>query len=454
MNIKLLTMRRFVLALTMAGLVALAVPASAAVQYWLRAQALTLNVPGGGAVPMWGYASCTDATFATCGPASVPGPALTIPPGETVLFVTLKNMLPVHTSIVIPGAHTFLTPVWDTGTEGPRPSATARVRSFTREAAPGGTAFYFWGVAPGTYLYHSGTRPQVQVQMGLYGALSKNSATGEAYPGVPYDQELTLLYSEIDPRLHEAVASGAYGTSAAPLTPECISDILSSEPGGTPGKLTSTLCYRPQYFLINGKPFQVGDPPLATLNADETTLLRFLNAGLQTHVPVINGVYMQMIAEDGNPYPWPGNPRQQYSAFLPAAKTIDAIITPAPGTYPVFDRRLNLSNAAAKEGGMLAILEVSPAGGNAAPTITSSAVTTASVGQPYSYDVEASDPDVGDVLAYSLDVGPVGMTIDGPTGVIAWTPGAPGNSSVTVRATDAGGLFATQSFNLDAFAAP
>ena len=107
---------------------------------------------------------------------------------------------------------------------------------------------------------------------------------------------------------------------------------------GQSGQLTSTLCYQPQYFLINGKPYQIGDPPLATLTAGQRTLLRFLNAGLQTHVPVINGVYMQMIAEDGNPYPWPGNPRQQYSVLLPAAKTVDALITPAAGTYPLYDR--------------------------------------------------------------------------------------------------------------------
>ncbi|MBW8371916.1 MAG: S8 family serine peptidase, partial [Thiobacillus sp.] len=45
------------------------------------------------------------------------------------------------------------------------------------------------------------------------------------------------------------------------------------------------------------------------------------------------------------------------------------------------------------------------------PTITSTAITTATVGQPYSYDVDASDPDAGDVLSYSLDVFPAGMTI-------------------------------------------
>ena len=153
---------------------------------------------------------------------------------------------------------------------------------------------------PGTYLYHSGTHPQVQVQMGLYGAVSKNTAAVRPISGVPYDNELMLLYSEIDPGV-------ACGRSHRPLWPP-VPDPLPI--GLTAADYpTSTLNYQPQYFLINGKPFQVGDPPLATLTAGQRTLLRFLNAGLQTHVPVINGLYMQMIAEDGNPYPWPANPR-------------------------------------------------------------------------------------------------------------------------------------------------
>jgi len=83
---------------------------------------------------------------------------------------------------------------------------------------------------------------------------------------------------------------------------------------------------------------------------------------------------------------------------------------------------------------------------NAPPSITSTAITAATVGQPYSYDVNATDPDAGDVLTYSLDVFPAGMTINGTSGLISWTPGAAGNSNVTVRVTDPGGLFDTRSF--------
>jgi VCBS repeat-containing protein len=87
---------------------------------------------------------------------------------------------------------------------------------------------------------------------------------------------------------------------------------------------------------------------------------------------------------------------------------------------------------------------------NHAPQITSVPVTMATAGQPYSYDVDASDPDTGDVLTFSLSLAPAGMTIDATTGLIQWTPTPTqvGNHSVTVRVQDTGGLSATQSFTI------
>lgn len=90
---------------------------------------------------------------------------------------------------------------------------------------------------------------------------------------------------------------------------------------------------------------------------------------------------------------------------------------------------------------------------NRPPDITSSPVTTATEGSPYQYDVDAIDPDEGDVLTYSLDTKPDGMTIDPVTGLIQWTPvpgsGQVGQHGVTVRVTDNGGLFDTQDFEIE-----
>ncbi len=84
-----------------------------------------------------------------------------------------------------------------------------------------------------------------------------------------------------------------------------------------------------------------------------------------------------------------------------------------------------------------------------APGITSTPPTNATEGSLYNYAVIASDAD-GDVLTYSLDAAPAGMSVDASTGLIAWTPAGMqvGLQTVTVRATDPDGLFATQSFTI------
>ena len=50
-----------------------------------------------------------------------------------------------------------------------------------------------------------------------------------------------------------------------------------------------------------------------------------------------------------------------------------------------------------------------------APTITSTPVTSAAEDAAYSYDVNATDPDVGDTLTYALTTAPTGMTINATT---------------------------------------
>jgi len=91
---------------------------------------------------------------------------------------------------------------------------------------------------------------------------------------------------------------------------------------------------------------------------------------------------------------------------------------------------------------------------NDAPRFTSAPVTTATVGALYTYDVDATDPDVGDTLSYSLTVKPTGMTIDAATGLIEWTPASAqaGANDVAVKVADDGSVPAseTQSFTITA----
>ncbi|HYS43046.1 MAG TPA: choice-of-anchor D domain-containing protein, partial [Geobacteraceae bacterium] len=373
-------------------------------------------------IVMWGFANC-GAAFANCSSVQVqvPGPTLTATAG-TALTINVMNSLngryqePV--SLVIPGLAKAMTPVWmipPPKPQGPnwpgapvatgsRPTASAttqtdpavnqndpayryRVRSFDVETPADNTTTttYTWpaaNVKEGTYLYQSGTHPAVQVQMGLYGPLvvypnagQVFGAPGSAYaapatpggnaarPATSYNTEAILLFSEIDPALHDAIATGHYGPNPPLVNPPA-------------NWMTSTANYTPRYFLINGNPYSINSPAIPAGDLGQTVLLRFLNAGLATKVPTLqdtfniiqtppaNLPYMTILAEDGYPLPWL---KQQYSLLLPAGKTMDAVIatTPTVGTttspganIAIYDRRGNLTNAPLTPGGQMTYLQV------------------------------------------------------------------------------------------------
>jgi FtsP/CotA-like multicopper oxidase with cupredoxin domain len=177
----------------------------------------------------------------------------------------------------------------------------------------------------------------MQVPMGLYGPVIVEAAAGEAYTGITYGNEAILFYSEIDPAVNNA---------------------------GVPASAD----YRPQYFLVNGESYPTAVPEYATPPAaGEDLLVRFFNAGLETSMPMLDGVLMQVVAEDGNVTPggsvYPATPAA-YSLLLPAGKTIDAMIAAVPdGKYAVIDRTLRLDNGPGvdDDGGQLVFLDYAPA---------------------------------------------------------------------------------------------
>jgi FtsP/CotA-like multicopper oxidase with cupredoxin domain len=314
----------------------LAAAPSSALDVYLSAKQFTKPLPDGAEVVMWGFAADQDGDLGTDDgevPSS-PGPMITVPPGDGTLNIHLRNDLGVPVSLVIPALSSPLTPVRFTDGQG-----RSRVQSFTAETAPGETHTYSWNVRPGSFIYHSGTHLPVQVPMGLYGGVKKDSAAGQAYSrnDTAYQNEVLLFYSEIDPALNAAVASGAYGTAEYP----------------------GTIAYDPKYFLVNGEPYTSATAPLLAGGPDETTLLRFFNAGVDSHTIVTQGLYMNLLSEDGNLYPFP---KEQYSALLPASKTAEAVVrAPSGGDYPVYDRRLFLVNNGTSPGGMFSLLRVSGA---------------------------------------------------------------------------------------------
>src|SRR5882672_10696480 len=149
-----------------------AAPGITGTTFNLTAQAANITQPDGGMSYSWGYgcASTYTASFLPititppaggCPTMQVPGPTLIVTEGQTVT-VNLLNGLPTsagNTSILFPGFNV---------------KATGGVTGLlTQEAAPGGTVvtYTFTAGSPGTRAYYSGTQGDLQVEMGLYGAI-------------------------------------------------------------------------------------------------------------------------------------------------------------------------------------------------------------------------------------------------------------------------------------------
>jgi FtsP/CotA-like multicopper oxidase with cupredoxin domain len=120
--------------------------------------------------------------------------------------------------------------------------------------------------------------------------------------------------------------------------------------------------YNPQYFLANGVSSSTGEVDVGAPGA--TTLIRFINMGLKTHIPTIHGGDFAVIAEDGYAY---SNARNQYSVMLAAGQTKDVLFTPPQSaTYAMFDRMLNLTNGSSSSGIVTAAV-----GGSSGSTLAS-----------------------------------------------------------------------------------
>ena len=323
--------------------------ASFAIDYYLCAKQGSETMSDGTVVPMWGFAPDTAGFANDCAdPIQVPGPALNVPANDATLNIHVRNVaLAEPVSIVIPGQNG--------GSMVPVLRSDGRVQSFTHETASvalatdatNDTTYSWTNVKPGTFAYQSGTHPAVQIQMGLYGALTKNqvdvagtSPLAQAYgPSTAYITDQVVFYSEIDTVLHNQVANGSYGTTG----------------------MTSTMEYNPQYFLANGVDSSTGEVDVGAPGA--TTLIRFINMGLKTHIPTIHGGDFAIIAEDGYAYT---NARNQYSVMLAAGQTRDVLFTPPQSaTYAMFDRMLNLTNGSSGSG------IVTAAAGGSGSTLTS-----------------------------------------------------------------------------------
>ena len=251
----------------------------------------------------------------TCPLMQVPGPTMIVAEG-TVVSVTLTNNLPVaagNTSIIFTGF-----PVKATG---------GQPGTNVQEAAHGQTVTYtFTASKPGTYAYYSGTQSDVQIDMGLFGALivlpsaatatAANAAgnhcvTGpyslaaSAYDNIYtcYDREYLFQLSEASLAVHEGALAQVNACKAA-LTAGATSCAPISVP---------TEPYRPDFFLVNGRslpddlePSYIQSVSHQPYNANphmhpgENVLVRIIGQGRIQHPWHIHGNHERALARDGN----------------------------------------------------------------------------------------------------------------------------------------------------------
>jgi FtsP/CotA-like multicopper oxidase with cupredoxin domain len=251
----------------------------------LTSKAGTISTADGNSILIWGYAN-------GAGPAQFPGPTLVVNQGATIT-INLTNQLSVPVSIVFPGQSV-------TATGGQAGILTNEALSVDNPSTPVNEAlvtYTFTATKPGTYTYYSGTRPDLQVEMGLQGAIivrptgynPANSATYTAYghPDSEYRREVLMFLSEMDPAIHALVDAGQLAS-------------------------VDSTTFRPQYWFINGRTgpdtMDMPDVPwlpsqpyncMPMMHPGEKVLIRFIGGGRDLHPLHTHGNHVRIIAKDG-----------------------------------------------------------------------------------------------------------------------------------------------------------
>lgn len=181
-----------------------------------------IGTPDGNVVYMWGFSSGSD-------PFQYPGPVLCVNQGDTVTVV-VHNTLNRKISLIFPGQDDVLA---DGQPDGPEFSGATLVSLAKTAAAGGGSVTYsFVAERPGTFVYQSGTETDIQVPMGLFGAIVVRPAGHPDWlydnPSTAFDpaREYIHLFSEVDPALNTAMERN---------------------------RPFNTRNYHPRYWFINGR---------------------------------------------------------------------------------------------------------------------------------------------------------------------------------------------------------
>jgi hypothetical protein len=272
-----------------------------------------ISTPDGGSIHFWGYHA------PGANPAEVPqypGPTLILNQGQSVT-INLTSNLPFGkcTSMVFPGLRVTASG----GTAG----------DLTQEACPGDAApvtYTFTASEPGTYTYYSGTESELQVEMGLVGAIivrpsmDSGAQVGYAYnhAETAFDHEVMFLLTSMDPLIHQLAEQNRF--------------------------TEIDLAKRwPVYWFINGRaaPDDLADPFVSYLphqpynctpriTPGQTILVRIIGGDQDQHPLHLHGNHYYEIARYGrllasSPTSGPDLQRGRFTTLSVPGQTVDAL---------------------------------------------------------------------------------------------------------------------------------
>lgn len=263
-----------------------------------------VGTPDGGSIHFWGYRA------PGANPQNLPqypGPTLILDQGQSV-SITLTSNLPYNrcTSMVFPG-HSV--------------TASGGVAGLiTRETCPGGdpVTYSFTAANPGTYTYYSGTEMELQIEMGLVGAIIvrpagySQTANRIAYPGISYDHEFLFLVSQMDPLIHSLVEQGRFAEVDMKtyfpvywfINGRCAPDTMA-------GAFVSWLPHQPYNSVPRTTPGQ-------------RVLMRLIGGDQGQHPFHFHGNNSDIVARDGRKL---AHPRSTFTTLTVQGETVDHIFS-------------------------------------------------------------------------------------------------------------------------------
>jgi FtsP/CotA-like multicopper oxidase with cupredoxin domain len=246
----------------------------------LTAKADVISTSDGDSMWMWGYANDP-------GRMQYPGPTIIVNAGATVR-INLRNQLPIPVSMVFPGQNNVR------ASGGVQGLLTREVPAAAPGATTGTVTYIFLTAQPGTYLYYSGSRSDLAVEMGLVGALIVRPvsggavATNQAYtdPSTAFDQEYLFLVTEADFDIHQQVA---FGNLAVDTTKRHPVDWFINGRNFPDTLADANVSYLPT------QPYNCA--PL--IHPNDRVLIRWVSAGADLHPFHTHGQNHLVIARDG-----------------------------------------------------------------------------------------------------------------------------------------------------------